>query len=58
MRMKPTFELTLVAQHREHDPDGNLRLRMALKLLLRTFGLRCTSVKNAAANNEQKEPRP
>jgi hypothetical protein len=56
--MKPTFELTLVAQHREHDPDGNLRLRMALKLLLRTFGLRCTSVKNAAANNEQKEPRP
>lgn len=40
----PTFVLTLVAQHRDQDPDGMRRLRAVLKLLLRTFGFRCKSI--------------
>jgi ferredoxin-NADP reductase len=52
---QPTFELTLVAQDRgPYDPGGYLRLRMALKTLLRRFSLRCISVKRQKAAKEAK----
>lgn len=40
----PRFQILIEAQPQADDPDGNRRLRMALKRLLRSFGLRCVSV--------------
>ncbi len=41
---KPRYQLLIEVQHQADDPDGVRRLRMALKRLLRSFGLRCVSV--------------
>lgn len=41
---RPTFRLTLRALRRPNDTSGMRRLRAALKVLLRTFGLRCTAI--------------
>ena len=38
------FKLTLEAQPDPSDPSGYRRLRKALKVLLRSFGLRCTNI--------------
>lgn len=44
MTTKPTFSLTLRVERDDHlDPQGYLRLRRALKVLLRAFGLRCVA---------------
>ena len=40
--LRPTVRLTLEALPRAHDPGTMVRLRRALKCLLRGFGLRCT----------------
>lgn len=42
--MKPRFVLTVEAAPQADDADGTRRLRMALKSLLRRFGLRCVTV--------------
>lgn len=51
---RPRFTLTLrVERDDKLDPTGYLRLRRALKCLLRSFGLRCTAyseVKTEPAN--------
>jgi hypothetical protein len=47
---KPTFRLTLVAQHRDGDANGMRRLRAVLKLLLRSFGFRCTWIEYPPAS--------
>lgn len=39
-----TYQLTLEAKPQVDDPDGARRIRMALKRLLRSFGLRCIRV--------------
>jgi hypothetical protein len=39
-----TYQVTLEVKPQPDDPDGVRRVRMALKRLLRTFGLRCTKV--------------
>ena len=38
---KPRYQLLLEVQHQADDPDGTRRLRMLLKRMLRSFGLRC-----------------
>ncbi|WP_152098008.1 hypothetical protein [Lacipirellula parvula] len=42
-----TYQLTLEAKPQADDPDGARRVRMALKRLLRSFGLRCVKVEPA-----------
>jgi len=44
-----TFELLLVGATDEYGRPMEIRLRAALKTLLRSYGLRCTSVKNLSA---------
>lgn len=46
---KPTFILTLEAQPDRTDPHGHRRLRIALKRLLRGFGLRCKRVEQVGS---------
>lgn len=41
---KPRYQLLIEVQHQANDPDGVRRLRMALKRLLRSFGMRCVTV--------------
>lgn len=41
---KPRFQILIEAQPQADDPDGNRRLRMALKSMLRRHGLRCVTV--------------
>jgi hypothetical protein len=38
------YVLRLQADRRRHDPEGHVRLRIALKRLLRSMGLTCLSV--------------
>lgn len=42
--MKPRFQLLIEAQPQTDDADGTRRLRMALKRLLRSHGLRCLNM--------------
>jgi len=42
------FKLTLEAQPDPSDPSGYRRLRKALKVLLRSFGLRCVDITQRA----------
>jgi hypothetical protein len=45
MKTRPQrFVLTLQLNEDETDPDGYRRLRLALKRLLRCWGLRCTKI--------------
>ena len=46
------FKLTVQAQPDPSDPSGYRRLRKALKVLLRSFGLRCTDVSERAESLE------
>ena len=41
MESRPRFRIELQAEMNESDPSGIIRLRRALKVLLRSFGLRC-----------------
>lgn len=41
---KPRYQLLIEVQHQADDPDGTRRLRLVLKRLLRSFGLRCVTV--------------
>jgi hypothetical protein len=49
---KPTYILKLTPLPRADDPEGVRRLRRALKWLLRSCGLRCTSIEPALTENE------
>jgi hypothetical protein len=42
-----SYQITLEAKPQPDDPDGVRRLRMGLKRLLRSFGLRCVRVEPA-----------
>jgi len=46
------FKLTLEAQPDPSDPHGYRRLRKALKVLLRSFGLRCVDITERAEELE------
>ncbi|WP_428305835.1 hypothetical protein [Lacipirellula sp.] len=52
---KPRFNLLIEANHQADDPDGTRRLRLVLKRLLRSFGLRCVTAVpvNVASELEQ-----
>jgi len=55
MSMKPTFNLTLQA-----EPSGVpaiVRLRRALKVLKRAFGLRCVHIREAKSKEPTHESR-
>ena len=48
--LRPMFALVLAALPRSWDADGTLRLRRALKCLLRSFALRCVRVEPASSS--------
>ena len=50
MTKQPTYHLLLRPLPRSYDPDGVLRIRAALKCLLRCFALRCTSIERTHAD--------
>lgn len=55
----PAFIVTLRAEPDPLNRAPAIRLRLALKLLLRACGLRCVKVENAPAPSpEPKEPNP
>jgi hypothetical protein len=43
--MQPTYIITVRPEQQPDDPDGIRRLRELLKRLLRSFGMRCLSIK-------------
>jgi len=53
MRLENGFRLTLQPLPREFDPTGIVRLRRALKCLLRSFALRCTRVEPVRPRTRQ-----
>ena len=48
----PTCTLTIRPEPRADDPRGLRRLRAALKMLLRRFGLRCLAITPAIEEGE------
>ncbi|WP_428306751.1 hypothetical protein [Lacipirellula sp.] len=53
--MPTTYHLTLEAKPQADDPDGVRRVRMALKKLLRSFGLKCVRVEPAVHQRPEHE---
>ncbi|BBO35700.1 hypothetical protein PLANPX_5312 [Lacipirellula parvula] len=51
--IKPRFQLLIEAEPQADDPDGNRRLRFALKAMLRRLGLRCVTITPAETQNTQ-----
>lgn len=52
------FNLTLEAAPRRNDPAGHRRLRLALKALRRSYGLRCLRVEPQPVDNKPASPKP
>ena len=46
------WTITLRPPRDKQDPGGQVRLRRALKMLLRSFGLRCIEVKRGPPSDQ------
>ena len=58
IHLRKTFKLTLEPLPDTSDSTGIRRLRAALKVLLRRYGLRCVWLAEAPQSDEQKPNRP
>ena len=51
---QPSYQLTIRPLPDSSDPGGIRRLRRALKALVRSYGLRCTSIQPAKEDTSTK----